>query len=160
MALPPKVCPSCGEEYVHSATMCVHCDVGLVLEGELPAGGPAADGLPPTDELHCVRVSVLAWAFSLSDRLRGADIPHRVEAVSDDGEESDKVGAVPYGVYVRPEHATAAGEIDADHTAHQIPDMPDEIEEGDEGACPACGTQVDGAASECPDCGLALLAPA
>ncbi len=123
----------------------------------MPQGGPAADGLPPTDELHCVRVSALAWCFSLSDRLGAAEIPHRVEAVSDEGEQTDKVGAVPYGVYVRPEDATAAGEIDAEHTAHQIPDMPDEVDAADDGACPACGAAVDGDASECPDCGLVLL---
>ena len=32
MLLPSKICPECREEYVHAASVCVHCDAPLVLE--------------------------------------------------------------------------------------------------------------------------------
>ena len=56
MPLPPKLCPQCREEYVHTATTCVHCEVPLVLEGEL-SPQDAGDDLPPISELICVRAA-------------------------------------------------------------------------------------------------------
>lgn len=161
--LPPKVCPECREEYLHSAERCVHCDVALVLPDDAEE---AASTLPPAAELHCVRAASVGWAMALSDRLREAGIAHRIQAVGDD---SDGDGSarrpgqnLPYGVYVLEADLRAATEIDTSHMSSQIPDLPEgfEIDRGEvDDACPACGDPVDVDAAECPGCGLALALP-
>ena len=152
MVLPPKVCPECDAEYLGSATTCAECDVPLVHAEELEPLGE----LPPVSELVCVRSAGVAWARSYSERLSEAGISHRIEA-----------GGGPPGapessscqVFVRPEDAEAAAEVDALHLRTQIPDLPDAAEEGeaDLESCPACGVSVSADARECSSCGLALV---
>jgi hypothetical protein len=158
MPLPPRVCPECREEYVHSTLVCVHCDVALVHADEV--GSDAVDELPPISELHCVRAASVGWALGLSERLGEAGIPHRVEAASEgeEGRERRPGRNLPYGVYVRSEDLAAASEIDLRTLREEIPDLPEgfEMAEGAEDACPACGEPVDVGAPECPGCGLAL----
>lgn len=155
MALPPKVCPECGEEYVHSMVTCVDCEVELVHSDAL--GDEPASELPPVAELTSIRVASAGWAVALSELLVEAGIPHRVELVSADGGASG-----PYGVYVRAENVERARAIDAELIDREIPDLPEGWEAaataGGEG-CPACGSEVGADAVECPDCGLALGAP-
>lgn len=159
-SLPPKICPECGEEYLHSAERCVHCEVVLVHAGELPGDG-AAQELPPIAELCCVRAASSSWARNLSALLRDAGIAHRIEAVGGEGMGSARRPGheLPCGVYVRAEDLAAASEIDALHLASEIPDLPEgfalDAGSGDD-ACPACGAALDPAAEECGDCGLAL----
>jgi hypothetical protein len=159
MILPPKMCPECREEYMHSAELCVHCDVPLVHADHAEE---AASSLPPASELCCVRAASVGWATGLSERLRDAGIAHRIQAVGDDADSDGSVARpgqnLPYGVYVQQEDLAAATEIDLSHLSSEIPDLPEgyEIEESTEGACPACGDPVDATASECPGCGLAL----
>jgi hypothetical protein len=163
MPMPPKVCPECGEEYLHTASVCVHCEVPLVLEGERPAPG-AAEELPPASKLVCVRAASVGWAMSLSEYLVEAGIPHRVQAAESDEEEGSrrKPGQnLPYGVFVLAEHAQQAAQIDLDHTDRQIPDIPEDFGQTEISAddCPACGTSISPTATECSDCGLTLLPP-
>ncbi len=154
MALPPKLCPECGEEYVHSAVHCVHCEVALVHAEEL---APAASGpeLPPAAELTPIRMAAADWALALSERLVEEGIPHRVEAVAE-AQRGARGGR--YVVYVRPEHAARARALDAEQLTREIPDLPEDWQaaapEGE--GCPACGAAVAESDSECPDCGLAL----
>ena len=162
MSMSPKVCPECGEEYLHTATTCAHCDVGLVLPEDLPAARRAED-LPPVSELHCVRASSLGWALSLSEKLREVGIAHRIQAATDDDEEGGERRPghlLPYGIYVQGEDVEAAAAIDAAHTETQIPDIPDDFDPAappaESDACPACGTPVEADAAECADCGLVL----
>ena len=42
--LPPKICPRCGEEYVHTMQRCVACDVPL--GSDAPAEEPVFE-MPP-----------------------------------------------------------------------------------------------------------------
>ena len=161
MQLPPKICPECGEEYLHSASVCIHCDVSLLPEGEQPARLQREE-LPPISELICVRASSVGWARSLSERLVEAGIPHRIEAASsdaDDGSRRHPGRILPYGVYVYPEDEAEASRIDRAHTEHQIPDIPEDFDPSavSEDSCPACGESILAAESECPGCGLALL---
>jgi uncharacterized protein (UPF0212 family) len=162
MLMPPKVCPECREEYVHVASVCIHCDVALVLEGEVPAEG-AAEELPPASELVCVRASSVGWAMSLSEHLVEASIPHRIQAATsdDDGERRKPGQNLPYGVYVLAKHEEAATRIDLAHTERQIPDVPEDFGQAEISAddCPACGGPIAATASECSDCGLTLLPP-
>ena len=158
MPLPPKVCPSCGDEYLHQATTCVHCDVPLVLEGEFDRDAPPPE-FPPASELECLRTTQPGWAVALAERLRGAGIAHRVEQTTA-GESN------AYGVFVLSEDLEAARVIDADHVRSEMPDLPegfdprdipDESEASD--ACPACGVRIDPEAAECPGCGLFIGEP-
>ncbi len=154
MALPPKVCPSCAEEYVHSVSRCVHCDVDLVAADALPAAPPS--DLPPASELTAIRFASAGWALALSERLVEEAIAHRVEPASGDAPEAGRAG--PYGVYVRAEDEARARAIDAEQLGREIPDLPDDWEGAAAAAegCPACGAAVPEGAGECPDCGLAL----
>jgi hypothetical protein len=159
---PPKFCPECRDEYIHSATICVDCDVPLVFEGELGADG--AGELPPISELVCIRASAVGWAKALSEKLAEAGIPHRIQAAgADDGEgDQQKPGEnLPYGVYVLEEDVEDATEIDLEHTNSEIPDIPEGFEnagpDGDGETCPACGDPITPTTDECPGCGLAIL---
>ena len=164
MLLPPKACPECGDEYVHAASVCVHCGVPLVLEGEQPEE-PLAEELPPISELVCVRAASMSWLKGLSETLAEAGISHRIQAWSeedddDDGGSQRKPGHnLPFGIFVLPNHQGAASKIDDEYMDSQIPDIPERSESangtGDD--CPACGESITESATECPDCGLALL---
>jgi hypothetical protein len=164
--MPPKICPECREEYVHVASVCVHCDAPLVLESEVPVGD-TAEALPPVSELVCVRASSVGWAMSLSEHLVEAGIPHRIQAATSDADDAEE-GAqrkpgqdLPYGVFVLAEHEEAATRIDFAHTGQQIPDIPEDFGRSEISAddCPACGESISPSATECSDCGLTLLPP-
>lgn len=152
MALPPKMCPRCESEYMHTASVCAHCDVELVDSGAW-VRAPVQE-LPAASELALVRAAGMGWVLGLSERLVEAEIPHRVEpleARDDRGETS----AGPYGVYVREGDLAFARRIDAAHLAHEIP----EAEVADAGsfgedACPACGEAISERDAECGACGL------
>jgi hypothetical protein len=156
MPLPPKLCPECGEEYVHSAVRCVHCDVDLVHAEEMPERDVGAE-LPPPAELTAIRVASAGWALALSERLVEAGIPHRIEEVAEETGDAGSRAAGPYGVYVRAADAARARALDGEQLAREIPDLPEDWEAAPEGeGCPACGAALPEAAAECPDCGLSL----
>lgn len=155
MALPPKVCPACESEYLHSAIVCAHCEVALVHPDEL-AAAPAPEDLPPAADLSLLRAAGAAWALRLSERLVEEEIPHRLEPLAV-GEAERDVSAGPYGVYVREADLPAARRVDAAHLAREMPDA-GALEPGafDEDACPACGDPLSPGDAECGGCGLAL----
>ena len=159
--MPTRVCPECGEEYIATAQTCVHCDVALVAsEGFAPA--ERASELPPVSQLVCVRTASLDYAEGLSERLSGAGITHRLEIEPVPKDPSARRNdAMPYGIYVRESDARRARELDAMHMQSQFPDLPD-VPEGESAGdrCPACGAAAAPDATECLDCGLALLEPA
>jgi len=155
MTLPPKRCPECGEEYVHTMLVCTECGVALVLASE-PI---AVRELPPASELLRVRTATLSWGRSFSELLAEAGIAHRVEPDVD----SARASGGPRGeqlcsVFVRAEDREQAARLDAQHLRSQIPDVPEDLAGGaaEEGHCPACGEPADLAAPECASCGLAF----
>jgi hypothetical protein len=147
MKLPPKRCPSCGEEYLHTVAICAECGVALVLASE-PVLEP---DLPPVSELRRVRSASLAWARGLSERLAAADIEHRIEP------EDSPRGQPLCSVYVRAEDLAQAARLDAEHLRSQIPDVPEGfVPAAGDDRCPACGEAADLSAAECASCGLAF----
>jgi hypothetical protein len=155
MTLPPKRCPECGEEYVHSVLVCAECGVTLVLAGE-PI--PVRE-LPPASDLLRLRTATLAWAYSFSDLLAEAGIPHRIEPEEGPARApSGSPGEQRCSVFVRPEDREQAARLDAQHLRSQIPDVPEDFAAGaiEEDHCPACGEPADLAAPECASCGLAF----
>ncbi|MCH2169294.1 hypothetical protein MK489_00805 [Myxococcota bacterium] len=156
MPLPPKICPRCGDEYLHRATQCTNCEIPLILEGE-QVGAESVPQLPDVSELVCVRAAASSWILALAERMEEAGIPHRVEASGD----TSRAREAPWGIFVRTEDAAAASAIDAEHMKIQMPDLPEgydpratESEDGE--ACPACGEVLAGKSDECPSCGLFL----
>jgi hypothetical protein len=155
MTLPPKYCPECGEEYVHTMTTCVDCGVPLALE-RAPI---AVRDLPPAAMLLRVRTATVAWSRGFSERLTEAGIAHRVElAAETDASPVGNRGERLCSVYVREEDAASAARLDAEHLRSQIPDVPDDfgVAVPGEDTCPACGDPADLAAAECAGCGLAF----
>ena len=156
--LPPKICPRCGEEYVHTMERCVDCDVPLGTDA--PAGFEAPPDLPPTEQLVALRNAEVPWIEGLAHALAAAGIPSRVELPrhEDQSVQSRGMGAIRCNIFVRPADALAAARVDAEFARTQVPDLPhDEAGEWGEGdACPGCGTEVASDASECPECGLSF----
>lgn len=155
MTLPPKRCPECGEEYVHTVLVCADCGVALVLAGETI---PTRE-LPPTSELVRVRTATRSWAHDFSERLAEAGIGHRVELEDEPGRRAGFAhDAQLCSVFVRAEDGEEAARLDAEYLHSQIPDVPEDYARraAEADRCPACGEPADLAAPECPSCGLAF----
>jgi hypothetical protein len=156
-----KVCPECHEEYTLVATRCADCDVDLVHGDELALEEEDLEAFPPASELECVRVAPIAWIRALSEALQQGGVVHCVEPASADdapeGQRPDVFGDVQlFGLYVRIEHASTARELDDSIAAQVLPEEAPTLAEGEEEACPACGTGLAADMTECPDCGLQL----
>jgi hypothetical protein len=154
VTLPPKLCPECGEEFVHTVAICPDCGVTLVLELE-----PDAEREPTSvAALRRVRTATSSWARSFSERLSAAGIAHSIEAepaAPRAGERASREERL-YSVYVEPEDLETAARLDLEHLRSQIPDVPEELAAAAEDHCPACGEPADLAAPECASCGLAF----
>jgi hypothetical protein len=155
-----KRCPVCRSEYTLIASRCIDCDVDLVDAGALPAE-EELQTFPPASELECVRVAPIAWIRALSGALQQGGVAHRVEpAAAEDapeGQRPDVFGDVQlFGLYVQSEHAPPTREIDGTIAAQLLPEDAPPLAEGEQEACPACGTSLTSNAIECPDCGLCL----
>jgi hypothetical protein len=155
--LPPKVCPRCGEEYIHTVQRCIECDVPLGAEG--PVETPVLE-LPPSEQLVALRNAEVPWIEGLAHALAEAGIPSRVELPrrEDQSVQSRGMGAIRCNIYVRPEDAEGAARVDAEFARTQVPDMPEEVESawGEADACPGCGTPLAADAIECAECGLSF----
>jgi hypothetical protein len=155
--LPPKICPQCGEEYVHTVQRCVDCDVALGMDA--PAERPVLE-LPPSEELRALRNAEVSWIEGLAHALAEAGIPSRVELPrrEDQSVQSRGMGAIRCNIFVRPEDAEAAAQVDAEFARTQVPDMPEDSESAfvDAEACPGCGAALAADAIECAECGLAF----
>lgn len=156
-----KLCPECHEEYTLVATRCADCDVDLVHGDELALDEEELEAFPPASELECVRVAPIAWIRALSEALQEGGVVHRVEPASADdapeGQRPEVFGDIQlFGLYVRSEHASTARELDDSIAAQVLPEEAPALVEGEEEACPACGTALAADVTECPDCGLRL----
>jgi hypothetical protein len=156
MELPPKYCPECGEEFVHTVAICPDCGVALALEA---APGPVSPReLPPASALSRVRTATASWARGFSERLTAAGIAHRIEAeppppARERAAREERL----YSVYVEAQELAEAARLDLEHLRTQIPDLPEDLASGHgEDRCPACGEPADLLAPECAGCGLAF----
>ena len=157
--LPPKLCPSCGDEFVHSATRCGSCDVDLV--GADTPLDPVRDQLPASDELVPLRAENAAWVDSLGARLAREEIPCRVEVLDGAGGRGPRGSDHSLVLLVRRQDLERAREIDHALLRSQLPDMPEDVDTSvsETEHCPACGSSIAEDATECPDCGLGFDAP-
>jgi hypothetical protein len=157
-----KMCPTCGEEYTLVMERCADCDVALVSPGEMPSEGDAdPEEFPPASELLYLRVAPLPWIQALSNGLEEAGVPHRVEpsglANPPEGQRPETFGDVDlFGLYVLPQDGPAARELDSQIVRRVLPDEAEDLQEGEEDQCPACGAELAAEATSCSDCGLSL----
>lgn len=154
MEPPPKLCPQCGEEYLHTVATCGDCGVPLVDESELARRQEetAPSELPASEELASLRSADPSWIRALSEALSVERIPHRVELV----EAKSRARGGRCVLLVRREDTERALGIDAQVARSQIPDLPEGSSAGwsESESCPACGEAVDASAHECAGCGL------
>jgi hypothetical protein len=156
-----KICPACRTEYMLVAARCADCDVDLVDASALAAEDAAREAFPPASELECVRVAPIGWIRALSEALQERGVAHRVEPASaadaPDGQSPDVFGTAQlFGLYVQSEQVPPARDIDGSIAAQVLPEAAPALDEGEQEACPACGTALATNATECPDCGLVL----
>jgi len=156
-----QFCPICRSEYTRVATRCVDCDVDLVEADALPAEEEVLQTFPPASELECVRVAPIEWIRALSGALQQGGVAHRVEPATaknaPEGQRPDVFGdAQLFGLYVESEQAPPTRKLDGTIAARLLPEEAPALDEGEEEACPACGTALTPDAIECPDCGLSF----
>ena len=154
-----KICPACRTEYRLVATRCADCDVDLVDAATLASEDEARKAFPPASELDCVRVAPIGWIRALSEALQERGVAHRVEPASaadaPDGQSPDVFGSAQlFGLYVQSEQVPPARDLDDSIAAQVLPEAAPTLAEGEQEACPACGTALAADATECPDCGL------
>jgi hypothetical protein len=158
-----KVCPECSTEYLQVATRCSDCDVDLVAAADQVADEPPLEAFPQADELACVRVAPIAWIQALSGGLQERGHPHRVEPIdagtpgSDGDARHEAFGdSQLFGLYVRADDLEAARDLDAIIAVQVFPEAAPDLEEGQDDACPACGSALAADATACSDCGLVM----
>ena len=61
-----------------------------------------------------------------------------------------------FGLYVQEDGLDTARELDDTMAAQLLPEDAPALEEGEQDACPACGSALTASATECADCGLAF----
>jgi hypothetical protein len=156
MELPPKYCPECGEEYVHNALHCADCGVELVLE---PLAPEPDEDLPPVSQLVPVRSSDVRWLAGLAERLVQEGVPSRLDLAGEEAGGQARAEQARGTLYVRPQDAERAHELDAEFARVQIPDLPEGATAHwvESEACPACQTALPQEAGECPGCGLVIV---
>jgi ribosomal protein L40E len=156
MDLPMKICPRCGEEYVHSAQTCAEC--GVALGFEAPAE-PERLELGPAEGLVALRNAEVPWIEGLAQALAEAGVASRVELPTEidaNRVQGRGTGALRCTLYVRSEDAAAAARVDAAFARTQVPDLPEEADAGwgESQGCPGCGAPLAADAEECGECGL------
>jgi hypothetical protein len=165
----PKVCPSCGVEYVQSALRCADCDVDLEAGSidplaEMPRR--SSPSLPPAKDLVCLRTGTPYELEALAEALANEGISSRIDGAAADGSipnprrRSFGLGA-SVGIFVREEDversAPIVQEFLADSLGQPLGDGPAVGSELD--ACPACVTPLPPDAERCAECGLEFGGP-
>lgn len=170
--LPPKTCPSCGDEFIQSMVRCPDCGVDLVVG---PVERPAPPELPPATELAPICRGEPWEMQRIAEALQDAGIASRVDTYPPSGSgarpgagttrEEEEVPASLIGslcVYVAFDDVQAATAL---AQQVQLGAVLGELGEGADQApgdgCPACGAALPEGAVACPDCGLEFpdLAP-
>jgi hypothetical protein len=112
------------------------------------------DGIAPGEELQLLRSAELDWTHLLAERLEEAEIPHQVKPVGERRATNSQ-----WALYVRAADLERAMAVDREVMHEVMPDIPENFDPSatDTSQCPACGESVTEGATECAECGLALL---
>jgi ribosomal protein L40E len=141
------ICPECGAEYYAHVKTCKGCGVALVRPGR--AGeAPSASG-----SLVCIEAGGYDRVSDMARSLKGAGFECGV--LKTGGKSSCATGG-EYGLFVDSAVASKAAMAIEDLWLKLHPEMKQTESRLLDGLCPACGARLQGAPSECPDCGLNL----
>ncbi len=157
-----KICPRCRSEYRLEASICSDCGSALL---ELQPF-PESDALPPAAELVCIRRGGPGFLRGVARALQGAGLSCRIDTWPP-GEPIRgarlpfrlRGGHDPYelGLYVREEDADEARQLEVEHLARILPDVPSPPPlDVTSAECPACGAGLFGSGERCVSCGLAF----
>ncbi len=157
MLLPPKYCPSCAAEHVHTALRCLDCDVPLELHPPGHPGSAAAPerSLPPAEQLPCLVRGDPFRIERLALYLQEAGLSSRVDSYPP-GRQLGSGGMLSFGgdtqvgIYVHPDEREQGMRLIEEYDAGRMPEPEASEVEG----CPACGGALSTDASSCSSCGL------
>jgi hypothetical protein len=164
-SLPFKVCPECGVEHVHSALVCIDCNVALELAPAAGAEPAALAPLPPASELAQVATGGPWEMERLALALQEAGFSSRIDTtppgqpLSQQGARSAPRGSAGgtsrLALYVLPAEAEPALALIQELLLQGGTGVDGQAREGDTlDACPACGAGISPVAEACSDCGL------
>jgi hypothetical protein len=151
-----KVCPDCQDDYLPHVENCADCGTPLVSFEE--------NALKQEDKKRClettleepvpIREGPVPWIDELHHMLIDSGIPCRIHADSAcaGGCKGNTVELI-----VSSNDAERAHLRIEEYFAEAHPEARALHEMVGEGKCPACGTDVEPSAAECPDCGLNLI---
>lgn len=144
-----KICPECRAEYYAHITKCRSCDVALVSPEEASANKlPTAQG-----ELVCIEQGAYERVLEFATLLESSGIGAKTLNVRSTDSCSSEGS---FGLFVHQSLAQASVKIIEDFCERVYPEMREAQDRLAAGLCPACGTDIKNAKSECPDCGLSL----
>lgn len=151
-----KVCPDCANEYFSHIKDCADCGSLLLSKDEnrkVQEEKRRCMGQALEDQV-VVREGELSWMKELYNLLIYAGIPCVINA-----DAGCKKGCCGGGdrLFVSTRDLEKANERIDQYHIEIHPEMQASKEMVSQGKCPACGSNVDSGAAECPDCGLTLI---
>jgi hypothetical protein len=151
-----KVCPDCACEYHPHIEQCVDCGVSLISREESVRRQEERRRLMemPLETPVVIREGDVKWMGELHEMLIASGYSCRMH--SDPGCQKG-CGGNTCQLLVSHRDAEGAHERIEEYFAEVHPEVRASQELISEGKCPACGSSVDSAAAECPDCGLTLF---
>lgn len=151
-----KICPQCAYDYYPHVEKCAKCGVVLVSLEEHARMQEDKRRLAEQalEDPVAVREGDVRWMEELLQALTAAGIPCRLHA--DPGCATGCRGNT-CKLLVSRRDAPRAHERCEEYFSEVHPEARASQEMMSQGKCPACGSNLDPAAAECPDCGLTLL---
>jgi len=150
-----KICPDCRYDYQPHVENCANCGAALLTREEYARRQEERRQCEEKalEDPVAVREGDIRWIGELHGVLIDSGIPSRV--LTDPGCAGGCRGHASRLAVSRQDAERAHRRIE-DYFAELHPEVRVSQELMSEGKCPACGYAVEGAAAECPDCGLTL----
>ena len=151
-----KICPACEYEYHSHVERCAECGGDLIGLEEHRRAVEERERLKeePLENPVAVREGDPAWMGELLEALVAAGIAARLFA--DPGCAKGCRGNT-VKLLVSEGDAPRAHERCEEYFSRLHPEALASRDRMEEGKCPACGSETGPSATECPDCGLALI---
>lgn len=151
-----KICPECETEYFPQIQQCADCGADLLWPDKFKIVQEERKRLKDTvlENKVAVREGDKQWIGELYDVLIDSGIPCVITA---DAGCSKGCSPDTRKLLVTAHDAERANARIEEYYAEVHPEIQASKEMVSQGKCPACGSPVDPAAIECPDCGLPLI---
>lgn len=152
-----KICPDCETEYLPHIYKCADCDMVLVTQEEYKQIQEEKRRVAEQAirDAVVIRKGDLKWIDELYNVLIDSKIPCTV--ISDAGCKRGSCGGDDWRLVTAKEELEKAKARIEEYFMEMYPEIRAANELASQGKCPACGSPVSASATECPDCGLALV---